>query len=82
MGGRLISKFGSALVTGAMVSVGWHLLLDERARESVRRAAREVSNLAAFAANTYMKAGSEPNLDEAKKRNQEWVRIQWKQAGF
>ena len=82
MGGRLISKFGSSVVTGVMISVGWHLLLDERARESVRRAAREVSNLAAFAANTYMKAGSGSNLDEARKRNQEWVRMQWTRAGY
>ena len=82
MGGRLISKFGSSVVTGVMISVGWHLLLDERARESVRRAAREVSNLAAFASNTYMKAGSGSNLDEARKRNQEWVRMQWNRAGY
>lgn len=82
MGGRLIRNVSSAFVACAVTSAGWHLLLDERARESVRRAAREVSNLAAFAANTYMKAGSESSLDEARKRNQEWVRKQWKQAGY
>ena len=55
--GRLAKSLNSVMLLGGASLVVWNLLLDERAKQSVRGAADQVVNLGSHLLNTYM----EPN---------------------
>ena len=56
-------------------------MLNERARTSVKQAARETGGLLNHFINLYMTGGvEESEIDD--EQNRAWVRQQWKDAGY
>lgn len=82
MGGRIIRYVVNTSLICAASALGWNVLLDDRARHSAERAARETARLASFAITTYMENSTIDDSAKATARNQEWVRKQWEQAGY
>lgn len=72
----------SLVVVSAGCSLVWEVLLDERARDSVRQARRVTSDLALYLLRDYMEPTSQYSSEQAARENREWVDQQWKNIGF
>ena len=83
MGAIRRNLVGLGVLAGG-VAVAWNVLRDARARNSVRSAASSVSQLANHFASLYVGAAPEDGVDDefAAERNREWVKQQWRDAGY
>ncbi|MEE1371942.1 MAG: hypothetical protein U0J93_01000 [Parolsenella sp.] len=80
--GRLAKSLNSLMLLGGASLVVWNLLLDERAKQSVRGAADQVVNLGSHLLNTYMEPNQMANDEAAAAYNRAWVEQQWREAGY
>lgn len=80
--GRLAKSLNSLMLLGGVSAVVWNLLLDERAKQSVRGAADQVVNLGSHLLNTYMESNQMANDEAAAAYNRAWVEQQWREAGY
>lgn len=72
-----------SLAVGTTIgSVAWNVLLDERARDSVRQAGRVTSDLALYLLRDYMEPTSQYANEQAARENREWVAHQWENIGY
>lgn len=71
----------STVILLGLGTFAWNALLDEKARDSVRRAASKTSALMRSLARAYVGAEEEDDV-EATRRNQAWVAQQWKKIGY
>lgn len=79
--GRVRRATLSAAFLAGAISITWRGLLNERARTSVKQAARETGGLLNHFINLYMTGGvEESEIDD--EQNRTWVRQQWKDAGY
>lgn len=84
-----MAKTKGYVLSVALLSSGvlatWKLLLDDRAKTSVRRMAQTLADAANGLVGIYMGAGEAQQAtvaDDAVKANQDWIDWQWKNAGF
>lgn len=81
-----MSKFArslcSAALFGAAAAFVWTALLDDRAKDSVKRAGQKTAQLANHMVGTYMENGQGAVDENLVTQNQEWIKEQWRQAGF
>lgn len=80
--GRLAKSLNSLMLLGGASLVVWNLLLDERAKQSIRGAADQVVNLGSHLLNTYMEPNQMANDEAAAAYNRAWVEQQWREAGY
>lgn len=80
--GRLAKSLNSVMLIGGVTAVAWNLLLDERAKQSVRDAADQVVSLGSHFLNTYMEPNQMANDGAAAAYNRAWVEQQWREAGY
>ena len=80
--GRLAKSLNSLMLLGGVSAVVWNLLLDERAKQSVRGAADQVTNLGSHLLITYMEPNQMANDEAAAAYNRAWVEQQWREAGY
>jgi hypothetical protein len=80
--GRLRNVLNSVALVGGAAAVTWNVLLDERAKESVKVAATNVATLSNYFLNSYMEPNSQVSDEQAAAYNRAWVEEQWKQAGY
>ena len=80
--GRLTKSLNSLMLLGGASLVVWYLLLDERAKQSIRGAADQVVNLGSHLLNTYMEPNQMANDEAAAAYNRAWVEQQWREAGY
>ena len=80
--GRLAKSLNSLMLLGGASLVVWNLLLDERAKQSIRRTANQVVNLGSHLLNTYMEPNQMANDEAAAAYNRAWVEQQWREAGY
>ena len=80
--GRLRNLLNSVILVGGVAAVTWNVLLDERAKESLKVAAANVTNLSNYFLNSYMEPNSQVSDEQAAAYNRAWVEEQWKQAGY
>ena len=80
--GRLAKSLNSLMLLGGVSAVVWNLLLDERAKQSVRGAVDQVMNLGSHLLNTYMEPNQMANDEAAAAYNRDWVEQQWREAGY
>lgn len=80
--GRLARSLNSVMVIGGVTAVAWNLLLNERAKESIRGAADQVVNLGSHLLNIYMEPSQMANDEAAAAYNRAWVEQQWREAGY
>lgn len=80
--GRLAKSLNSLILLGGVSAVVWNLLLDERAKQSVRGAVDQVVNLGSHLLNTYMEPNQMANDEAAAAYNRAWVEQQWREAGY
>lgn len=80
--GKFVRGLCSAVLLGGTAAFVWTSLLNDRAKDSLKRAGQVGSQLANHVVSSYM-ANGQGSLDEnAIKQNQEWINEQWRQAGF
>lgn len=80
--GRLAKSLNSMMLLGGASLVVWNLLLDERAKQSIRGTADQVVNLGSHLLNTYMEPNQMANDEAAAAYNRAWVEQQWREAGY
>ena len=80
--GRLAKSLNSLMLLGGVSVVVWNLLLDERAKQSVRGTADQVVNLGSHLLNIYMEPNQMANDEAAAAYNRAWVEQQWREAGY
>ncbi|WP_293845995.1 hypothetical protein [uncultured Parolsenella sp.] len=80
--GRLAKSLNSMMLLGGASLVVWNLLLDERAKQSMRAAADQVVNLGSHLLNIYMEPNQMANDEAAAAYNKAWVEQQWREAGY
>ena len=80
--GRLAKSLNSLMVLGGVSVVVWNLLLDERAKQSIRGASDQVISLGSHLLNTYMEPNQMANDEAAAAYNRAWVEQQWREAGY
>lgn len=80
--GRLAKSLNSLMLLGGASLVVWNLLLDERAKQSIRGTADQVVNLGSHLLNTYMEPNQMANDEAAAAYNRAWVEQQWREAGY
>lgn len=80
--GRLAKSLNSLMLLGGASAVAWNLLLDERAKQSIRGAADQVVNLGNHLLNIYMEPNQMVNDEAAAAYNRAWVEQQWREAGY
>lgn len=80
--GRLAKSLNSLMLLGGASLVVWYLLLDERAKQSIRGTADQVVNLGSHLLNTYMEPNQMANDEAAAAYNRVWVEQQWREAGY
>ena len=80
--GRLAKSLNSLMLLGGASLVVWNLLLDERAKQSIRETADQVVNLGSHLLNTYMEPNQMANDEAATAYNRAWVEQQWREAGY
>lgn len=80
--GRLAKSLNSLMLLGGVTAVAWNLLLDERAKQSIRGAVDQVMNLGSHLLNTYMEPNQMANDEAAAGYNKAWVEQQWREAGY
>ena len=80
--GRLARSLNSVMLIGGVFAIAWNLLLDERAKQSIRDAADQVVNLGSHLLNTYMEPNQMANDEAAAAYNRAWVKQQWREAGY
>lgn len=80
--GRLAKSLNSLMLLGGASLVVWNLLLDERAKQSIRGTADQVVNLGSHLLNTYMEPNQMANDETAAAYNRAWVEQQWREAGY
>lgn len=80
--GRLAKSLNSMMLLGGASLVIWNLLLDERAKQSMRAAADQVVNLGSHLLNIYMETNQMANDEAAAAHNKAWVEQQWREAGY
>lgn len=80
--GGLKPFLNSAILVGAVTATVWNLLLDERAKAKVVKAAGDVSVLANYMVNSYMDPNGQATDEFAAEHNRSWVEQQWKEAGY
>ena len=80
--GRLAKSLNSMMLLGGASLVIWNLLLDERAKQSMRAAADQVVNLGSHLLNIYMEPNQIANDEAAAAYNKAWVEQQWREAGY
>lgn len=80
--GRLARSLNSLMLLGGVSVVVWNLLLDERAKQSVRGTADQVVNLGSHLLNIYMEPNQMANDEAAAAYNRAWVEQQWREAGY
>ena len=80
--GRLAKSLNSVMLIAGVTAVAWNLLLDERAKQSIRGAADQVMNLGSHLLNTYMEPNQMANDEAAAVYNRAWVEQQWREAGY
>ena len=80
--GRLAKSLNSLMLLGGVTAVAWNLLLDERAKQSIRGAADQVMNLGSHFLTTYMEPNQMANDEAAAAYNKAWVEQQWREAGY
>ena len=80
--GRLAKSLNSLMLLGVASLVVWNLLLDERAKQSIRGTADQVVNLGSHLLNTYMEPNQMANDEAAAAYNRAWVEQQWREAGY
>ena len=80
--GRLAKSLNSVMLIGGVTAVAWNLLLDERAKQSIRGAAVQVMNLGSHLLNIYMEPNQMANDEAAAAYNRAWVEQQWREAGY
>lgn len=69
-------------LTAGAAAVAWNLLLDERAKSSLKITAESTGNLLSHFVKLYMGAEENEADEGAAQRNREWIEWQWKQAGY
>lgn len=77
--------FLSAFVLSSGLVATWKLLLDDRAKASVKRMIKTLADASNGLVGIYMGVEDNPQAsagDDAVKANQEWIDWQWKNAGF
>ena len=80
--GRLAKSLNSVMLIGGVTAVAWNLLLDERAKQSIRGAAVQVMNLGNHLLNIYMEPNQMANDEAAAAYNRAWVEQQWRETGY
>ena len=80
--GRLAKSLNSLMLLGGVTAVAWNLLLDERAKQSIRGAVDQVMNLGSHLLNTYMEPNQMANDEAAAAYNKAWVEQQRREAGY
>lgn len=80
--GRLAKSLNSLMLLGGVSAVVWNLLLDERAKQSIRGTADQVVNLGNHLFNIYMEPNQMANDEAAAAYNRAWVEQQWREAGY
>ena len=80
--GRLTKSLNSLMLLGGVSLIVWNLLLDERAKRSMRAAADQVVNLGSHLLNIYMEPNQMANDEAAAAYNKAWVEQQWREAGY
>lgn len=80
--GRLAKSLNSLMLLGGVSVIVWNLLLDERAKQSVRGTADQVVNLGSHLLNIYMEPNQMANDEAAAAYNRAWVEQQWREAGY
>lgn len=80
--GRLAKSLNSLMLLGGASLVVWNLLLDERAKQSIRGTADQVVNLGSHLLNTYMEPNQMANDEAAAAYNRAWIEQQWREAGY
>ncbi len=80
--GGLKPFLNSAILVGVVTATVWNLLLDERAKAKVVKAAGDVSVLANYMVNSYMDPNGQATDEFAAEHNRSWVELQWKEAGY
>ncbi len=80
--GRLARVFNSVALVGTASAVTWNLLLDDRAKRKVKKAAGDVTNLTNFFLNSYMDPNGLSDDEFAAEHNRSWVEQEWREAGY
>lgn len=80
--GRLAKSLNSLMLLGGVSVIVWNLLLDERAKQSVRGTANQVVNLGSHLLNIYMEPNQMANDEAAAAYNRAWVEQRWREAGY
>lgn len=80
--GLVSKRVRSTLIAGGLAVGSWTLLLDSRARESVRRAVKVTGGLAKHLLSEYMDPLASYSAEEADEYNRSWVEQQWKNIGY
>lgn len=80
--GRLARVFNSVALVGTASAVTWNILLDDRAKRKVKKAASDVTNLTNFFLNSYMDPNGLSDDEFAAEHNRSWVEQQWREAGY
>lgn len=73
--------FRSALLVVGGLTVFWNVFLNERAKNSVKKAASVTCCLAGQALSTYMDPMGDFDTEEAAEYNRQWVEQQWHGIG-
>lgn len=74
--------FRSALLVVGGLTVFWNVFLNERAKNSVKKAASVTCCLAGQALSTYMDPVGNFVTEEAAEYNRQWVEQQWHWIGY
>lgn len=74
--------FRSALLVVGGLTVFWNVFLNERAKNSVKKAASVTCCLAGQALSTYMDPMGDFDTEEAVEYNRQWVEQQWHGIGY
>lgn len=80
--GLVSRSLRSAIIAAGGLAIVWNVFIDERAKESVRRATKVTGDLASQALSTYMDPMAEISSEEAAGFNRRWVEQQWKNIGY
>lgn len=74
--------FRSTLLVVGGLTVIWNVFLNERAKNSVKKAASVTCCLAGQALSTYMDPVGDFATEEAAEYNRQWVEQQWHGIGY
>lgn len=81
---RIGRYFLSATLVSLVGSLAWNVLLNEKARTSVKQAGSQVSRLGMRVLDVYMEPHGTSREEErsAAESNRDWVEWQWEKIGY